>query len=701
MLFRLLSLASLCFCSVSMAQDFYVSPSGNDTLNGLSPKANYWLRTGPFKTLTRAQQAIRDLKAAGKFNEAITVHVGKGTYQLKTALEFNNWDSGLPGQEILWQGEKGATIISGGILLKSCQQYDAANPEQILSCPIDANTVANIKAEANTRISGSAPKFEVFVNENRMSLARWPNSDWAHIRMPLSTTQFSVFEKMPLFPGDLSNAQIHAFPNNDSVDHYLDVSSIDLANNQIALSSSRDHKLASGRRFYLQNIEAALDSPGEWFYDKPNNQILLIPPSGVTPNTIVVSEASTLITLIDTSHIGFKNLTLRHSTSNAINIDRTDSVLLDNLEINDVGGRALRAKTATNITFSNNHVYDTGLGGITVIGGDRPTLQDSGNIIYNNHFHHYDDVLFTNASAIEIAGVAAEVSNNLIENGSGMSILVSGNNHLIEKNEISHICEQASDCGAIYAGRDWTFRGNIIRYNYIHDLSGYQLNLNTLNIANNIIEYVHNGVRGIYLDDGVSGFNVYGNILDSVSQIGIQVGGGRDNRIENNLIKTYQYAILVDYRSIQNFDWSINRNSLLTMPITSDIWRTSYPELAQPMQHDTWPEHNTIRRNVIISTVAGSTPLAYRMPKQNNNISNNLVWQANRNIKINYNVIDTGAVKSAGRWEEWLGEGVESNSLFADPCVNITGGKISVTCTNSPIYQIGFQPIPSDIGLID
>ena len=34
------------------------------------------------------------------------------------------------------------------------------------------------------------------------------------------------------------------------------------------------------------------------------------------------------------------------------------------------------------------------------------------------------------------------------------------------------MCYETGDVGAIYTGRDWTFRDNVLRYNYMHDIHG-------------------------------------------------------------------------------------------------------------------------------------------------------------------------------------------------------------------------------------
>lgn len=63
-----------------------------------------------------------------------------------------------------------------------------------------------------------------------------------------------------------------------------------------------------------------------------------------------------------------------------------------------------------------------------------------------------------------------------------------GNDHLMEYNEINDVCYESNDAGAIYAGRNWRMRGNVIRYNYLHDISGFE----------------GKGCVGVYLDDVVA-----------------------------------------------------------------------------------------------------------------------------------------------------------------------------------------------------
>lgn len=172
-------IALICFSTTSTALDYYVAPSGNDQSSGLSLDSTS--TSGPFQTLYRAQQAIRDLKKNGQFNESVTVHVQPGKYTLQRPLEFDIRDSGFADLEIRWQGENGPTVISGGISLQSCTEGD----NKIWNCPTTNLALDDIKYSDTNRKKGSIPGFELFVNQHRLQLARWPDSGWAHIKAPL------------------------------------------------------------------------------------------------------------------------------------------------------------------------------------------------------------------------------------------------------------------------------------------------------------------------------------------------------------------------------------------------------------------------------------------------------------------------------------------------------------------------------------
>ena len=75
---------------------FYVSPEGDDEWSGRLPSINQQQNDGPFATLERARDAIRQLKANGPLTGPVTVMLLSGTYRLSEPFVLTGEDSGTP-----------------------------------------------------------------------------------------------------------------------------------------------------------------------------------------------------------------------------------------------------------------------------------------------------------------------------------------------------------------------------------------------------------------------------------------------------------------------------------------------------------------------------------------------------------------------------------------------------------------------------
>jgi len=110
---------------------------------------------------------------------------------------------------------------------------------------------------------------------------------------------------------------------------------------------------------------------------------------------------------------------------------------------------------------------------------------------------------------------------------------VGGNDHLFEFNEIYNVCTETDDCGALYKGRNPSCRGNLIQFNYWHDIGSP----------------MGHGNAAIYFDDGDGGDLVYGNIFVRCGEPGkgsfgtVFSHGGHDIRAENNIFVDCKRAL--------------------------------------------------------------------------------------------------------------------------------------------------------------
>jgi parallel beta-helix repeat protein len=94
---------------------FFVSPTGNDAWTGTLATPNATKTDGPFATLTRARDAVRELKAKGPLTAPVMVRVRGGKYYVTETLAFGPQDSGTDQFPITYAAFPGETpeLIGG------------------------------------------------------------------------------------------------------------------------------------------------------------------------------------------------------------------------------------------------------------------------------------------------------------------------------------------------------------------------------------------------------------------------------------------------------------------------------------------------------------------------------------------------------------------------------------------------------------
>ncbi|RYG76419.1 hypothetical protein EON77_10460, partial [bacterium] len=243
----------------------------------------------------------------------------------------------------------------------------------------------------------------------------------------------------------------------------------------------------------------------------------------------------------------------------------------------------------------------TGLGarGIQLIGGDRKTLTPANLYAKDNHIWAYSRWPRTYQPGVAIEGVGARVSNNLIEDAPHNAILMTGNDHTIELNDVRRVCLETGDSGAVYMGQDQTMRGHRIRFNRFREI------VPTVNTAG-----AFTNVMSVYLDDQWSGTTIFGNVFEGKGT-GVLIGGGRDNRTENNVFIGKDPAFHIDQRGK---DWAKGkeadyRKRAAETKIDQPPYSTRYPEIETLLTEDLMlATRNTFVRNI----VAGKRPFWFQ-----------------------------------------------------------------------------------------
>lgn len=379
------------------------------------------------------------------------------------------------------------------------------------------------------------PPLTPLANAEGTALIRTQPEDYAQdgfVRIPeaLSDTQFRL-------PGSRYQewSQDNAFWFQGLFNYYWADDSLPGAINEdgmVTLEDDPSYGIAAGRPFFALNVLEELDTPGEWYLDRATGVLYFWPPSDLNGSAMAVSLLEDpLVTMKNAEHIRFESLTFEMGRENLVTVSTGDSIRFDDCTFRNSGAYGVTVEGANN-RIEDSLIYNTGSGGVRLSGGDRPTLTNGNNAVGNSEIHHFGRWDRTYKPGVMLYGVGNVVEHCEIHDAPHTAILLHGNEHRIEYNEIANVVQEANDAGAIYTGRDWGYRGNRIAYNFIHHTQS-----------------VFEGSHAVYLDDAVSGIEVYGNILYETNGLATMSGGGRDNLFRNNILVAARAGHSTDRRA--------------------------------------------------------------------------------------------------------------------------------------------------------
>lgn len=569
---------------------FHISPTGNDTNAGTETK--------PFATLERAREAVRQLRQNGTPPRGVvTIRIGAGDYIRTNTFELSTADSGTESSPICWQAAEGQSVrFLGGRRLVGFQAV--TNPvvqarlaenartqvREIDLRPLGITDFGEMKSRGFGR--SALAHCELFFDSRPMTLARWPNEgEWEHIAgFPTGGAQndehggqigkladgFYYRGDRPRRWQDRDTVWVHGYWAWDWANSYERVSSFDLDQHWVKTAPPHgQYGFRKEQRFYFLNVLEELDQPGEWFLDRQAGRLYFWPPDanqdGSKKEILLSLLNGPLLRLSEVSHVTVSGLILEATRGNAVEIRGGTSNRIARCLIRNIGNGGISVEGGTGHTVSHCQIFDTGDGGVSLQGGDRQTLTPGGHSVEDCHFARQGRWSKCYVPAVLLNGVGLRAAHNLIHDHPHCAILFNGNDHLIEFNEIHHIALETGDVGAIYTGRDYTYRGNRIRYNYLHHTGGVGM-----------------GAMGVYMDDCVSGTEIFGNVFYQVQRAAF-LGGGRDHQVVNNIFVDCNYAVELDGRGLdpspvwRNMVDQTMRERLTQVPLP--LYRERYPAL--------------------------------------------------------------------------------------------------------------------------
>jgi hypothetical protein len=268
---------------------------------------------------------------------------------------------------------------------------------------------------------------------------------------------------------------------------------------------------------------------------------------------------------------------------------------------NSGGGSHCLSLSGTNVSVLDSSVSGCAGGGISAAGGDARTLTRANITIQGNTMANFSRIVRTYRGGLNFDGVGLYVANNSISNAPHAGLTGGGSFHLFEFNTLSHILYESIDAGAFYVGRSFAQRGNVVRFNTFDTVRPTE-RLAQASCSQN----------AFYLDDEMSGYEFYGNLIKNATN-GALLGGGRDNFIHSNHFEACDSDIHFDDRGLNWQSKSCQRNCTLTMGTsttsclynalrdvnyTSPPWSTTFPKVVDIYDyHPCTPVGNTIEDN--------------------------------------------------------------------------------------------------------
>ncbi len=538
--------------------DIYVAVDGNDKNDGSFEK--------PLATFEGAVKKVRELRKINKVPVVVAFKAGNYGY---LDLELTAEDSGCEKCPITYcaYGD-GEVTFSNGLEITLDEFTDISDSEKYLFAEDAVSSIRKVDLSDKTyegalnyvkdiygdyyfgkdnpyygQFKGTLSLVAgLYDDEESLELARFPNkkdSDGDNNYMKMGSAESPITVKLePMLENRFKSYHTYEniqFCGMDQAEYESSFFAVDSYDKEKAMIKTLDSTNGRGVHMspygYFQNISEELDMIGEYWIDAETETLYVFNP---TSPKYYMATAGTLLKITDADHIKLVGLNFKHSMDEGIIIN-ADNVMIDNCEIMGILGSFVRdtefgtyavVLNGNNNALRNSTLSQLGGGGVTISGGDPDFLKPSNTVVDNNLITKFGQTFHGWTPGVRIFDcVGATVSHNEISYTPHIAIHfdrgyedmegeIRSIDNTVEYNYIHNVGSYYRDIGAIYHGECQTNRDNVIRYN--------------------LISTVGPGAWGLYLDDGISGQTVYGNIFHNTGVCGIMGGAGRDNFVYDN-----------------------------------------------------------------------------------------------------------------------------------------------------------------------
>jgi parallel beta-helix repeat protein len=541
--------------------EYYVSSStGSDSNNGLT-------KATPFATISK----INALSTAGEFGGGDAI-LFQSTGGWEETLTISN--SGTATNPL--------TIGAYGI--------NTSKPKIYGSKVITGWTQRKAGIPIYATKYSTADITQLFIDGDKMKVARYPNIGYHLITTVVSTSQITMSGMASEGADFYLNAKVLVRPLAFSTD----IRTVAISTGNTLTLNSAVTGIETGEGIVLINKLSFLDEAGEWFYDTATDSLYLwkYDSSPVTDTEVRGSILTNGVYMSSKNYVTVKDLDILQQKSNGVFITGVCS----NIKIQDntitgpesYGISAENTSTGgTRLEYSGNTISDCNAGGIYAYRNDTSIVRDNvvtdiglferlgilGTTVFDRGFGIYingrgNQITYNRLDSIGYHGIywnsytgyygASTISYNLVKNSGVLK----------------------SDVGGIYTGGNST-SGSVISYNIVDGCLGIKTGSKDS----------RNFGQGIYLDEPATTITAEYNTLINNSDGGINLHDGTSHTIRRNTIYNNRQSFIMN-DTVNSAVSSITYNLAITGATTDYEPRQLATNYYNDYNMDTW-NYNT------------------------------------------------------------------------------------------------------------
>jgi len=462
----------------------------------------------PLKTPEAARDKIRTLKSKqGADFRGATVYIREGLYTFSESFNLGAEDSATDDTRIVYKayGDEEVRFTNARVLkaedfspvtdksvmerfhtngLGHILQYNLKGKGIDVGRYLIKHSTPHTLFEMGNPSSGNVAIGNLLVVNGRSEEhARWPNGGFALIadHQDADKTHFAysgtkVPERWVTNPGQ---AYIKNVTRVGYFTFYNRYAGTDAANGYVNCTTANTYAPTAGWVWSAVNMLEELDVPGEMCVDETSGILYYYPRDDFFKGDVLFAGniLTPVVKMEKTKNITLENIIIEGSNGLGVEITDATANIIDGCTLRNLGTAGVKIINSGNAKYGKNgirncHFYRIYGGGVYISGGDRVTLQNQNDYVYNCHFEDYCVAFHHGSGAVqarEACGV--DVYNNLFQNDDTTSIGLYGINLSVKYNEFSNIVKESDDTGAIYGQGDGiTDQGAFIENNYFHDI---------------------------------------------------------------------------------------------------------------------------------------------------------------------------------------------------------------------------------------